>query len=54
MKSANLAAGVPCEMQAVGVTGHRQDEGKGIMIYHIIPHIVQLSIKTCRQKESEK
>lgn len=53
MNNANLAAGVPCEMQTVSVTGHRQDEGQGIMIDHIIPYIVQLSIKTCREEKKK-
>lgn len=51
MDNVNLGAGMPSEMQTVGITGHRQDEGQGIMVYHIIPHIVQLGINTCRETD---
>lgn len=45
---AYLALGVPGEVQTVGLAGYWQYEGESIMIHHIVPHIVQLSIQTCK------
>lgn len=47
MNRVYLALGMPGEVQSVGLAGYRQYEGESVMIHHIVPHIVQLSIQTC-------
>lgn len=42
----NLCLGMPSEVKAVGLTGHRQREGQSIMIDYVIAYIVQLCIQT--------
>lgn len=51
MNRVYLALGVPGEVQAVGLAGYWQYEGESIMIHHIVPHIVKLSIQTCKHKK---
>lgn len=45
---------MPCEVKAVGLTGHRQSEGESVMIHHIVPHVVELSIQACVKKEDQQ
>lgn len=42
----NLCAGMPSEVKAVGVAGHRQREGQSIVIDYVVAHVVQLCIQT--------
>lgn len=35
-------------MEAAGVAGDRQDEGQGVEVDHVISHIEELCIQTCR------
>lgn len=44
----NLCLGMPSEVKAVGLTGHRQREGESIMIDYVVAYIVQLCIQTWR------
>lgn len=41
----NLGVGVPGEVEAVGVAGHRQGEGEGAMVHDVVAHIIQLCIQ---------
>lgn len=44
----NLCLGMPSEVKAVGLTGHRQREGQSIMIDYVVAYIVQLCIQAWR------
>lgn len=52
--AAHLGFGMPGEVEIVGLAGYQEIEGQGIVINHIIPHIRQLCIQTCKKKEKSK
>lgn len=47
-RETNLCLGMPGEVEAVGLTGHRQGAGESVMIYHVVAYVVQFCIQTCR------
>lgn len=51
---AHLGLGMPGEVEIVGLAGYEEIEGQGIVIDHIIPHVRQLCIQTCKKKENSK
>lgn len=44
---------MPCEVEAVGVAGDRQDEGEGIVIHHVVSHVEELCVQTWRNRAEE-
>lgn len=48
--SAHLCFGVPGEVEAAGVTRDRQYKGQGVEVHHIVAHIEELCVQTCREE----
>lgn len=48
----HLCLGVPCEVEAVGLSGHRHVEGKRVMVHHIVSHVVQLCVEACVRRKN--
>lgn len=44
---------MPCEVEAAGVAGDRQDEGEGIVIHHVVSHVEELRVQTWRSRAEE-
>lgn len=44
---------MPCEVEAVGVAGDRQDEGEGVVIHHVVSHVEELRVQTWRNRARE-
>lgn len=51
---AYLCLRMPREVEAVGLTGHRQGEGESVIIHHIVSYIVQLCVQACVRTEDRK
>lgn len=51
--SAHLCLGVPGEVEAAGVAGDGQDKGQGVEVDHVVAHIEELRIQTCRDTETQ-
>lgn len=49
-----LCLGVPCEVKAVGLTGHRQSEGESVMIHHVVSHVEELCVEAWVTTEEDR
>lgn len=45
---------MPAEVEVVGLAGYQEIEGQRVVINHIVPHVRQLRIEPCDEKEKSE